>query len=143
MTLTRIWDQFQLLQDNMFTQKNFIFAIRLQIAVNLIEDQYLILCLLAHLNLTLKVVFRINQQIHGANNPALANIRGVIDQFDQIFGKCQSNYSLFVEQVKKQGEFSHLIGFLAQIQPDLQSKINESAIRESERLAGRPKEQVF
>ena len=89
----------------MLKERNNLFDIKLTVTVNLIEEQYLIFCLLAHLNFTMKVLYRINQ---GSGNANLDQIKHLIKTFDAQFSQCLENFRSFLAQVNKLNDLEHL-----------------------------------
>ena len=59
--LTNLFDKFQYLHGSLFNERNQLFEIRLSIAINIIEDQFLLMSLLTHLNFTFKVMYKLKE----------------------------------------------------------------------------------
>ena len=56
-----LFSKFARLHSNLFNERNQLFSVRLTVAINLVEVQFLLMSLMAHLNFTLKVMFKIKQ----------------------------------------------------------------------------------
>jgi len=72
---TRLWDKFSSIHNSLFNERNQLFEIRLSLAINLIEDQFLLMSLLTHLNFTFKVMYNIKK----AQNQNVANLGKVAE----------------------------------------------------------------
>lgn len=57
--VTQLFEKFNSLHGSLFNERNQLFEVRLSLAVNLVEDQFLLMSLLTHLNFTYKVMYRI------------------------------------------------------------------------------------
>ena len=72
---TRLWDKFSSIHSSLFNERNQLFEIRLSLTINLIEDQFLLMSLLTHLNFTFKVMYNIKK----AQNQNVANMGKVAE----------------------------------------------------------------
>ena len=62
-------------------------------AINFIEDQFLIMSLMTHLNFTFKTMFKLKQaSAKISQSQQLGKIAEIISQFDNTFSRCISNF---------------------------------------------------
>ena len=59
--VTQLFDKFNTLHGSLFNDRQQLFEVRLSLTVNLVEDQFLLMSLLTHLNFACKVMYRIKQ----------------------------------------------------------------------------------
>ena len=104
--LTKLWQKFSAIQDSLFIERRYLFDIRLAMTINLIEDQYLLLSLLVHLNYTYKLIYMSHQAT--SSNEQLDQIKTLIKQFDQALKNCLNNYIDFLGQVYNINDLRHL-----------------------------------
>lgn len=78
---SRLFDKFSQLHSQLFNERNQLFEIRLTVAINLVEDQFLLMSLLSHLNLTFKVMYK-RTQASQASSQNLNEVAQTIQQFD-------------------------------------------------------------
>ena len=73
----------------------------MSLAVNLVEDQFQIMSLLAHLNFTFKVMYRLKQGKNTTSGNNLDKVLEIINQFDAVLMRCLLNYEQLLTNIRK------------------------------------------
>ena len=123
--LTHLFDKFRFLHGSLFNERNQLFEIRLTIAVNLIEDQFLLMSLLAHLNFTFKVMFKLKQGANADQN--LSAVADVISQFDSVLQRCLQSFEQLCADMRKINDVQHVRAALPQVNTNLTHVLSQTA----------------
>jgi hypothetical protein len=91
----------------------FLWKIRLNIIINLIEEQYLLLSLLTHLIFTFKIV------CHKYNKDVPENVKDFISKFEQNYETNLKSFTTMLGQIREFEELTHLKDKLPIIPPNL------------------------
>ena len=97
--------------------------------------------LLAHLNFTFKVMFKVKELTNvGVSNPAagLHKIAEIISQLDSDFSRCLANFKAFINEVCKFAEMQPIRQSLPVVMPYLPSTLTSMATEEALRLMNSP-----
>lgn len=112
-TLTALWTAFQRVQDPLLAERQYLWEVKLSLAVNLAEDQFLLMSLLTQLNFAIKTMF----YIKFAQNPQAdqTQIKAQIREQDKRFHTCLGQYAAFLQQLGAIKELGHLAASLPQV----------------------------
>jgi len=101
--INRLWNMVTFLATKVMQSPRYLWKIRLNIAINLIEEQYLLLCLLTHLIFAFKMVCQ------KFNSDVPSNIKDFINRFEHNFETNLKFFTTYISTLSTQiPEFAHL-----------------------------------
>ena len=102
--------------------------------MNLVEDQFLLMSLLTHLNFTYKVMYRIKQGSTPGQGTGLDQVAEFIKHFDNTFQRCLLNYDNLIGNVRKINDLANIRAALPTVPLNLAETLTTLAEAETRRL---------
>ena len=97
-------------------ERDQLFNVRLTLTINLIEDQFLLMSLLTHLNFTFKTMYKLKQgEAQASSGSQLSKVGEIITQFDTVFTRCLVNFNGMLKTVRGVSELHHILAALPTI----------------------------
>ncbi|CDW80632.1 protein kinase domain containing protein [Stylonychia lemnae] len=118
--LDKLWTKMNNLCNKLVKDQRFLWELRLNIITNLIEDQYLLLCLISHLIVSIKIVCqRFNQQVP-------QNFVTFIDQAQKNYDQNLEQLKRFYQKLSNFQELAHLNEKIPKIPNNLSQDVKNS-----------------
>ena len=97
-------------------------------AINFIEDQFLLMSLMTHLNFTFKTMFKLKKaRAQASQSHQLVKVAEIISQFDSSFSRCLINFEQMLNRVRATSELQHVVAAFPSTQVNLLDTLSASA----------------